>query len=259
MSAVGVFDSGLGGLSVLRAIRAALPQQDLIYFADTAHTPWGGRDPAFIRARSIAIANRLIQGGAQAIVVACNTATAIAIEALRQQLSLPVVGIEPAVKPAAALTRSGVVGVLATSATVASPRYRALVERSAGKTRVMTRACPGWVEAVEAGEFASPATLALVREQVEPLLSAGADTLVLGCTHFPFLADVIRTVAGPGVTLIEPGAAVARVLRERLAATGALAPEGSVGRLRFLSTAPSTVLDATASRLWGAPLHFAPA
>lgn len=253
---LGVFDSGLGGLSVLRAIRARLPHEHLIYFADTACAPYGGRDADFIRARSERSAARLVELGVKALVVACNTATAVAVDALRTQLTIPVIGIEPAIKPAAAASRSKVVGVLATAATLASPRYTALALRVAGGARLLHQPCPGWVELVEAGDFASPTTFALVRERVAPLVAAGADTLVLGCTHYPFLEAAIRAAAGPGVSLIEPGAAVARVLHERLAAAGLLASGTALGATQFFSSRATPESAAIAARLWGAPLEL---
>ena len=172
------------------------------------------------------------------MVVACNTATGIAVDALRASFTLPIVAIEPAVKPAAARTRSGVVGVLATTQTLASERFSKLVETHAAGVRVVTQPAPGLVERVEAGELSTAATRALVEQYVRPLVDSGADTIVLGCTHYPFLSAVIQDVAGTSITVIDPAVAVARELRRRLEAGGLLAPEARVGRERFWTTGP---------------------
>ncbi len=255
---VGVFDSGLGGLSVLRAIRSALPHEHLVYVADSANAPYGDRSEAFIIERSVAITDFLVGRGAKAIVVACNTATAVAIAALRQRYTLPVIGIEPAVKPAAATSESHVVGVLATTRTLASEKYQRLAARFSERATLLRQPCPGWVERVEAGDMSSPETVALVRRYVAPLLARGADTLVLGCTHYPFLAETIARVTGPGVKQIEPGAAVARVLKERLAAAGALADPEQVGNEEFWGSDSSERIAAVATRLWGQAVPLLP-
>lgn len=183
---VGVFDSGVGGISVLRHIRDSLPSEDLVYCADSLHTPYGGKSPEQIRQRSLALTAFLLEQGAKAIVLACNTATAAAVAALRERYALPIIGMEPAVKPAVAATRSGVVGVLATVGTLKSAQFAALLENYGKGVQVVTQACHGLVECVERGDLDAPATRALVRRYVEPLLAQGADTIVLGCTHYPF-------------------------------------------------------------------------
>jgi glutamate racemase (EC 5.1.1.3) len=188
---VGVFDSGLGGLSVLAELRALLPHRDFIYVADSGHCPYGDRSPDEIRARAQAITTFLIGQGAELVVVACNAATVTAIDALRAQYALPFVGMEPAIKPAAARTRSGVVGVLATTVTARGERLQRLVRDHASGVQVLTQPCPGLVERVEDGALHDPATEALLRRYLDPLLQAGADTVVLGCTHYPFLRPLI--------------------------------------------------------------------
>ena len=210
---IGVFDSGLGGLSVLRAIRQELPDASLHYVADSAWVPYGPRGEEFIQLRSRTLAHFLAEHGADIIVVACNTATAAAVPTLRESLGAPVVGMEPAVKPATAATRNGKVGVLATVGTLQSARFAALLDQFGAGIEVLTRACPGLVEQVEAAELDSPRTRALVEQYTAPLLRAGVDTLVLGCTHFVFLRPMIEAVAGPGITVIDTGAAVARQVR----------------------------------------------
>jgi len=208
---IGVFDSGVGGLSVVREIRRLLPQEDIVYIGDTANVPYGGRDPAEIRTFSEAITRYLVERACcRTIVVACNTVTSAAVEALRAAFPLPIVGMEPGVKPAAAATRSGRVGVLATQRTLAGDRFAALVERYADGVEVITQPCPGLVEQVEAGEWEGETTRALVQRYVAPLLARGVDTLVLGCTHYHFLLPVLREIAGPAVEIVDTSPAVAR-------------------------------------------------
>ena len=233
---IGVFDSGVGGISVLREIRALLPRADLVYVADSGHCPYGGKPYAEIQARASAIAGYLLAEGCGVIVVACNTATAAAIDWLRAQFEVtPVVGMEPALKPAVAATRSGVVGVLATGATLDGQRFAGLAARFAHGIELLTQPCPGLVEQVEAGELCGPRTEALLRGYVEPLLARGADTLVLGCTHYPFLRPLLARLVGPAVTLIDTGAAVARqVGRVQPPPAGA---SSGVGTVRFVSSA----------------------
>ena len=220
---IGIFDSGVGGLSVLREIRRVLPSEDLLYLADSAYAPYGDRDPEIIHARSVAVVGWLASQDAKAVVVACNTATGVSVDLLRQRFTLPIVAIEPAVKPAAALTRSGVVGVMATTRTLASPRFARLVAAHARGVRMATQACPGLVERVEAGDLETDETRALVSRYVQPLVGQGADVIVLGCTHYPFVTRLIAEAAGPGVTIVDPAVAVARELRRRLEQQGLLA------------------------------------
>ncbi len=223
---IGVFDSGVGGLSILREIHALLPHESTIYYADSGHCPYGGKPAAEITARAAAITEELLAAGAKLIVVACNTATIAAIEQLRATYPISFVGVEPAIKPAVAQTRSGVIGVLATGAAVAGDKFLRLQAQHGHNVRVVTQPCPGLVEFVERGELQGPALDALLRRYVEPLLAQGADTLVLGCTHYPFLRAAIATIAGPEVSLLDTGAAVARqtervLRREGLQATAA--------------------------------------
>ncbi len=214
--AIGVFDSGVGGLSVLHHIRQTLPNERLIYVADSGHVPYGDKSPAYIEKRSLALARFLVSQGADAIVIACNTATAAAVTSLRSRFDIPIVGMEPAVKPAVAATRSGVVGVLATIGTLESARFAALLEKYAGEVEIVTQGCPGLVEQVELGELHSARTRELVERYTAPLLARGADTLILGCTHYPFLAPLIREMVGDGIALVDTGAAVARQLQRRI-------------------------------------------
>lgn len=213
---IGVFDSGVGGISVLQHIRQTLPRERLVYVADSGHVPYGDKAPSYIEQRSHTLTRFLIGQGADAIVIACNTATAAAVASLRNQFSLPIIGMEPAVKPAVAATRNGVVGVLATIGTLESARFAALLERYGEEVEIITQGCPGLVEQVELGELASAKTRELIEHFTAPLLARGADTLILGCTHYPFLAPLIREVAGNGIVLVDTGAAVARQLQRRI-------------------------------------------
>ena len=207
-----MFDSGLGGLSVLRELVRLMPDTDVVYVADSAHVPYGTKPPAFIRERSLAIARFLLETEhARGIVVACNAATTHAVAALREAFpAVPIVGMEPALKPAAAATRSGVVGVLATPATLEGERFAALAQRYTDGIELLTQPSPGLVECVEAGDVNGPESERLLRLYTGPMLARGADTIVLGCTHYPFLRGALQRLVGPDVTLIDTGEAVAR-------------------------------------------------
>lgn len=236
---IGVFDSGLGGLSVAREIRRLDPDAGILYLGDRAWAPYGGRTLDELRMRSEAITAHLLAAGAESIVVACNTASAAALVHLRGlHPDVVFVGMEPAVKPAATLTRSGTIGVLATPATFRGDLYASVVDRFAGDVRVIETVCPGWVEAVE--RPTDPARrAALVEEFVKPTVAAGADVLVLGCTHYPFLVSEIRAAAGPDVAIVDPGPAVAaQVLR--------VVPRPTPGPFEIEVTGPT---DAVAERV----------
>jgi glutamate racemase len=227
----------VGGLSVLREIRRELPYEDLIYAADSRHAPYGNQPAEFIERRACAMVEFLVKQGAKAVVAACNTATGVAVGALRARWSLPIVAIEPAIKPAASVTKSGVVGVLATSQTIASPNFARLVGMVSGTATIIAQPCPGLVEQIERGELNSESTRAIVEQYVRPLIAQRVDTLVLGCTHYPLIVDLIRSVSGPAVTIIDPALAVAKELRRRLEHEQLLAPGPSTGRLHAWSTA----------------------
>lgn len=247
--AIGVFDSGVGGLSVLRHIRHTLPHERLIYVADSAHVPYGDKTASYIEQRSLALTRFLIEQGADAIVIACNTATAAAAATLRSQFNLPILAMEPAVKPAVAATRSGVVGVLATIGTLESARFAALLEKYADEVEIVTQGCPGLVEQIERGELDSARTRELVERYTAPLLARGADTLILGCTHYPFLAPLIREVAGMDIKLIDTGEAVARHLQRRIQNE---LPARSAGdaSAQFFTSGDAAQASRIMSRLW---------
>jgi glutamate racemase len=248
---IGIFDSGLGGLSVWRQVVRQLPAESTLYFADRAHVPYGSRHSREIRFYSETICAALVEAGCKAIVVACNTASAVALQHLRERFPRPLIlGLEPAVKPAVALTRSGVVGVMATPATFQGQLYRATVGRHASQVRVVEQVCLGLADLVEAGMAERPETEALLRGFLAPMLAAGADTIVLGCTHYPFVIDAIRRLAGPEVTVIDPAPAVARHLATLLQRHGLEAPAGRVEH-RFLTSGDAERFDRDADQLVG--------
>lgn len=249
-SLIGLFDSGLGGLSVARRVRELLPEHDLLYLADSAYCPYGPLPVERVRERALACSRWLVGEGAGVVVVACNTATSAAVEALRAALPVPVVAMEPGVKPGVAATRSGHVAVLATSGTLGGERFARLVERFADDVEVRTVACPELVQLVERGLLEGEEARATVARRVAPLVAAGVDTFVLGCTHFPPLLPLIATAA-PGATIVDTGPAVAAQTARVVAAAG-LAP--GAGTLRCATTGdPASVAPALA-RVWGAPL-----
>ena len=249
---IGVFDSGVGGLSVLKEMRRLLPAEDFLYYADSAHCPYGGQPESAIQARTVAITEELLAADAKLIVVACNTATIAAVEHLRASYPIPFVGMEPAVKPACALTRSGVVGVLATGAALGGEKFHRLVAQHAQGVRVITQPCPGLVECVEAGDLDGPQVTELLRRYLEPLKSAGADVLVLGCTHYPFLRPLIQRLAGLSVHLLDTGEAVARQARRVLERESLLRVADAPGRFEWRTSGDAPRLEALVQRLMAA-------
>jgi len=247
---IGVFDSGVGGLSVLREIRRELPGEHLLYVADSRYAPYGEQSEEVIARRALAITTFLVGQSAKAIVVACNTATGVAVDTLRSRFSVPVVAMEPAVKPAAQLSRSAVVGVLATSQTLSGPKFSKLLDAYGAHVKILLQPCPGLVEQVEKGDLSSQATRSLVERYVVPLLEQGADTLVLGCTHYPFVTPVIQAVAGPSVAIIDPSAAVARELGRRLQAGDLLLQNGRAGTERFWTSGEVAKIRALLGQFW---------
>lgn len=257
---IGIFDSGVGGLSVLRHIQNSLPSENILYVADQAHVPYGPRTQAEIRHFSEAITRFLLNQGSKIIVVACNTASAAALNDLRRKFAqIPFVGMEPAVKPAALLTRSGKVGVLATENTFASTRYEQLMSRFAQEVEVMEDPCQGLVPLIEAGRVADQETEQLLRQVLAPMFAFGVDTLVLGCTHYPFVRSMIETIikteaeAAP-VTIIDPAPAVARQTVKVLAKRNLLATSTEVGSVRLFTSADARQLAALSQRLLGQSL-----
>lgn len=237
MAKIGVMDSGCGGLSVLRELLRVLPNEDYIYFSDNANCPYGEKSQDFIIDRCRAIVDSFIAEGADAVVIACNTATAAAIATLRKERpGFPFVGMEPAVKPAALGTRSGTIGVLATAGTLKASKYLDTKDRYTDGVQVIEHVGEGFVELVEALDLDSDNTRAVVSRSLTPLLDAGADTIVLGCTHYPFLKPVIEELAGPAVQVIDPAPAAARQLCRLLDENGI--QRGSAGSVQLKSSGP---------------------
>jgi len=265
-SAIGVFDSGIGGLSVLKALRAELPHEHFLYIADSGHAPYGERDEAHVLARSRAIVRYLVDQNVKALVMACNTATAAAIRLLRgEHPALALVGVEPALKPAARLTRTGRIGVMATRSTLASEKFRALQATQSGGEReieFVVQPCDGLAHAIEASASSGDATkvIALCADYTRAMGRFGLengeiDTLVLGCTHYPFASEHLRALVGPKVQFIDNGAAVARQTRRLLSAlplaVSPLAPEPTPGRVSLFTTGQPQALQAAALRWLG--------
>jgi glutamate racemase len=233
---IGIFDSGVGGLSVWREVAVQLPHEDTLYFADQIHIPYGPRTLEQIRSFSEAITRFLIERGAKLIVVACNTASAAALKHLRATFpAVPFVGMEPAVKPAAEHTRTGVVGVLATPATFQGELFASVVERFANGVQLINQICPGLVEQIEAGQLKTPDTVAMLDRFLTPIRLGGADTIVLGCTHYPFVIEAIRQLA-PGVNVIDPAPAVARQVNRVLSERGLGAETDRTGQHQFITS-----------------------
>ena len=234
---IGVFDSGVGGLSVLRAIRQQLPNESVLYFGDQGHVPYGPRPLEEVRQFSESITRFLLERQAKLIVVACNTASAAALHSLREKFTeVSFVGMEPAVKPAAEQTRTNVVGVLATPATFQGVLYALVVERFAGNVTILQDTCPGLVQEIESGHLEGSKTRAILVSALEPMLERGIDTVVLGCTHYPFVIPLIKEIVGPQVRVIDPAPAVARQVGRLLNGAGLQSNNKAVGELRFYTS-----------------------
>lgn len=248
---IGVMDSGVGGISVLKHIHTLLPHEHLVYFADSAHAPYGNKSPEEIKERCFAVADFLIAQQAKALVVACNTATAAAIADMRAAYDLPIVGMEPAVKPAAAATKNGVIGVLATVGTLKSAQFAALLESYGRNVKVITQGCIGLVECIERGELDTAETKALIKQYASPLIAEGADTIVLGCTHYPFVRPLIEEVAGPEVAIIDTGAAVAKQVQHKLIEINCINDANDEANLKIFSNSQYSAAHQVIETLWG--------
>ncbi|MBP0624252.1 glutamate racemase [Cupriavidus consociatus] len=246
---IGVFDSGLGGLSVLREIRALLPHESLLYLADSNYAPYGEKPETFVEARTLQACEWLLGQGCKALVIACNTATMHAVQTLRERLPVPIIGVEPGLKPAAAASRSKVVGVLATANTLKSAKFGRLLSSLEGESRFICEAGLGLVSLIEQGDLDGPAVRERLGAYLAPMLEAGADTLVLGCTHYPFLSGTIREMVGDQLALVDTGSAIARQLARKLAEHGLAADAGALPRDRFFSTKDAAHLRAMAAAL----------
>lgn len=238
MSAIiGVFDSGVGGLSVLRAIRQILPTQSIVFLADQAHVPYGRRSLGEVRQYSEAITRFLLAQGAKLIVVACNSASAASLHHLRHIFpAIPFVGMEPAVKPAAEQTRTGVVGVLATPATFQGELYASVVERFAHDVTILKNTCPGLVEEIEAGRLDSKQTRQILEQALLPMMTQHIDTIVLGCTHYPFVIPLIQEIVDTQVRVIDPAPAIAKQTERLLRENGLLEINKTQKEMRFVTS-----------------------
>ncbi len=255
---IGIFDSGVGGLSILHEIHALLPHEQLIYIADSANAPYGDKSTGFIQQRSLSIAKYLIAQGSKALVVACNTATTEAIARLRQQLSLPIIGVEPAIKPAAKRSENKIIGVLATHRTLQSQRVQQLIQHYAQGVTVLTQACSGLMEIVETSHTYTRTDLQLIKNYTQPLLDQHIDTLVLGCTHYPFLLKPIQDITGRKIPILETGKPVALQLQRILKQEHHLTSYKGEGKIVFYSSLKTLQNKQTIQRLWQKKVNVNP-
>lgn len=255
---IGMFDSGVGGLSVLRAVRQELPGEDVLYLGDQAHIPYGTKSKSQIQTFADGITRFLLAQGVKLIVVACNAASAASLGYLRKTFTKAAfVGMEPAVKPAAETTKTGKVGVLATPTTFAGELYASLVERFTRGVEIYKDTCPGLVEQIEAGKLTDPKTRAILVKALAPMLAAGIDTVVMGCTHYPFVIPLIEAITGPEVRTIDPAPAVARQARRMLVQRALLNPQTNGGSVQFYTSGDTEALSALLPKLLGetGPVH----
>jgi glutamate racemase len=249
---IGVFDSGVGGLSVLRAMRELMPEESVVYFGDQGHVPYGPRPLEQVRDFSEAITRFLLDQGAKLIVVACNTASAAALHSLREKFPhVSFVGMEPAVKPAAEHTRSGRVGVLATPATFQGALYASVLERFANGVQILQHTCPGLVGQIERGDLDGDNARAILEDALRPMLDRGIDTVVLGCTHYPFVIPLIEQIVGESVRVIDPAPAVAKQARHLLEAQGLKLAAGKLAEVKFYTSGDVDSLASLLPKLLG--------
>ena len=248
---IGIFDSGIGGLSIARQIREILPNENILYIADSAHAPYGDKSESFIYQRSSSIIQFLLERKAKAVVIACNTATVSSIQKLRSIYTVPIVGVEPGVKPAVFKTNSGIIGVLATTQTLKSTAFNDLAKNYSTNVKIEVQPCPGLMEKVEALKLDGDETEALIKKYVIPLLEKGVDNIVLGCTHYAFLAPIIRKVAGPDVEIINTDLAVAKEAARRLEAEFLQTTGTTPGNDEFWTSGDQEVAHKQFSLLWG--------
>lgn len=248
---LGAFDSGVGGLSILLEIRKLLPAEDLIYMADSGHCPYGTKPVEAIRRRALDVTNFLVGLGVKAVVVACNSACVAGLDQVRAKFwQTPIIGVEPAVKPAHEITRNGKIGVLATNLTLNGERFSILVNKYGADIEVHTQPAPGLVELVEKGEAETPETEALLRNYLAPLLEKGIDTLVLGCTHYPFLRPLIKKICGPEITVLDTGQAVAKQTVRVLEQKGLTAAPNLPGKEIFYTSGDPGLVKEVIGKLW---------
>jgi glutamate racemase len=252
MNPIGVFDSGVGGLSVLRAMREQMPNESVIYFGDQGHVPYGPRSMEEIQKFSEGITRFLLEQNSKLIIVACNTASAAALKYLRGRFpDVPFVGMEPAVKPAAETTKTGKVGVLATPATFQGALYASVVERFGAGVELFQHTCPGLVGQIEKGELASSFTRRILEDALTPMLEKNIDTVVLGCTHYPFVIPLIQEIVGQEVRVIDPAPAVSRQVRRLLEAKDLVNDSGEDGRMEFFTSGDAAAMEMLLPKLLG--------
>lgn len=255
---IGIFDSGLGGLSICRAINNILPKENLIYFADLAFSPYGTKSTKSIVERSEYIVNFLIEQDCKLIVVACNTATVNSISILRSKYSVPIIGIEPAIKPAALVSKSGVIGVLATEQTLQSDSFQQLTARYSNAVKIITKACPNFVCLVESLEHESETAIKTAEHYIRPLLSAGCDQIILGCTHFSFLSAAISSAVGNEAEIIDTAVPVATEVKRKLHHFNILSKSDVIGDTTFWTSGCSNKTANSMSKLWGKEIRVRP-
>ncbi|WP_206485484.1 glutamate racemase [Thalassotalea sp. G2M2-11] len=254
--AIGVFDSGLGGLTITKQIVTHLPNEHLIYVADSAYAPYGELTTAQIHQRANTISHWLVKQGCKAIVIACNTATVNVIEQLRARFSLPIIGVEPAIKPASQISNNKKVAILVTQATARNSNFLSLVEQHKNDSEVVIQPCPGLVELIEQGEMASPKCQQLLAHYLQPLLKQNIDTLVLGCTHYPFVSDLIKKLLGDKVALVETSTPVTLQLIKQLEKFHLLNDNSTSGQQQFYSSLANEVQQQLFIKLWGKQLEL---
>ena len=248
---IGIFDSGVGGLSVARSIREKLPNENIIYIADSLNAPYGDKSEKFIAMRSSYIIDYLISRNVKAIVVACNTATVSAIDSLRNKYSIPIIGVEPGIKPAVAVTKTGSIGVLATEQTVNSRSFSNLLNRFTDQARIQTQACPGLVELVETHKLEGQKIKSMLMKYVTPMLDKKVDTFVMGCTHYAFLTEILSGIIGRDLNIINTYQAVAMEASRRLNVNNLLTPGMEPGVTEFLSSNLNQNTLPLFEKLWG--------
>ncbi|MTI85199.1 MAG: glutamate racemase [Firmicutes bacterium] len=247
---IGIFDSGVGGLSVMQKIRELLPQEDLIYFADSAYCPYGICPPELVHNRTLALCEFMVSLGVKLVVVACNTASSASLNKLRELHSIPIIGMEPALKPASHITKNKRVGILATGVTIAGERFNSLIKRYANGIKVISQPCPGLVELVEAGETNGEKVDQMLKLYLDSLIKENVDTVVLGCTHYPFLNPVIKMIVGDGVEVIDTGEAVAKWVSQVLKKEDLKTPHINPGTERFYTTGEPEKVQEVITKLW---------
>lgn len=253
---IAIFDSGVGGLSIAQCINHRLPNENLLYVADTLHAPYGDKTAEFIQQRVNEIAYWFIERNAKAIVVACNTATVNAIDQLRKNISIPVIGVEPAIKPAVNLSKNKKVAILVTKATAENQRFLTLVAQYSHNSEVIIQPCPGLVEVIEQDKKNSPECELLLSKYLQPLLDKGVDTIVLGCTHYPLVKGIINKICGENVIIMETALPVTEQLQRQLALHNLINPSDKIGTTRFYSSKHGDMQQALFTHIWQQSLQL---